>query len=336
MQFRRQGPPTVGILFDSDLGNSIDDVLALALLFGFDDKREIRVVATTVSKPNLKAAALCEAIGRFYAGAVSGAFNARGRTLPVGLATQGKHPDDTPILTVPLAKTTPEGKPAYQHGIERLLDTADPATVLRNALTAQDPQNAIMVVTGPATAAAKMLALAGVDKSIAETVRYLVIAAGAYPDGEPDPAVRDDIDAARKVFAGWPTPVVAVGREIGEAIRYPAASIENDFAWAPSHPVVDAYVAAHPMPYDASTTAMAAVLYAVRPEEDYFQLSEPGTITVGDDGRTHLTASAEGKHRYLILDPAQKEKILAVYTEMASNKPTPPQPRRRRSQLQEQ
>ena len=335
MQFRREGPAPVGVLFDSDLGNNIDDVLAMALLYGLGDKRESRLVATTVSKPNLKAAALCDAIGRFYAGAVSGGFNARGRTLPVGLATQGKHPEDTPIITGPLGRVTAEGKPAYEHGIERILDTADPATLLRNALTAQDPQNAVVVVSGPLTAEAGMLALLGVDKLIAERVRCLVIAAGGFPDGEPDPAILDDIEAARKVFASWPTPVVAVGREVGDAIRYPAASIEKDFAWAPSHPVVDAYVAAHPMPYDAPTTAMAAVLYAVHPEENYFQLSEPGTITVSDDGRTHFAPSAEGKHRYLILDPAKTESVLEIYTQMASNKPTPPPPRRRRSQQQQ-
>ena len=43
-----------------------------------------------------------------------------------------------------------------------------------------------------------------------------------------------------------------------------------------------------------------------------------------DDGRTRFTASAEGKHRYLILDPVQKDRILQTYTEVASAKPEPP------------
>jgi hypothetical protein len=61
------------------------------------------VVSVSVTKSNLKAAAFCEAVGRFYAGAVSGAFSAVGRTLPVGLATDGKMPEDA-LFTVPLAK----------------------------------------------------------------------------------------------------------------------------------------------------------------------------------------------------------------------------------------
>src|SRR5215467_8055889 len=148
----QRGPaiPPIGIVLDSDIGNRIDGVLALALLYGLDGKGECRMVATTVSKPNLKSAALSEVIGRFYAGEVSAAFNASGRTLPVGLATSGAHKEDTPMLSV-LGKHTADGKLAYTHGIERIADTAEPVDVLRNALSAQHPGNAIVVVTGPAS-----------------------------------------------------------------------------------------------------------------------------------------------------------------------------------------
>ena len=61
----------------------------------------------------------------------------------------------------------------------------------------------------------------------------------------------------------------------------------------------------------------------MRPDEGYFQLSEPGTITVLDDGRTRFTPSADGKHRYLILDPGKKEQIVKTYTEVVSAEPPP-------------
>src|ERR1043165_9433566 len=102
------GTPPVGIIFDCDMGNQIDDALAMGLLFGLDGKNECRLVATTISKPNLKSAELSEVIGRFYGGEVSTAFNASGRTLPVGLATTGKDTKDTPMMAL-LAKQTPEG-----------------------------------------------------------------------------------------------------------------------------------------------------------------------------------------------------------------------------------
>src|SRR6185369_6006520 len=101
---------------------------------------------------------------------------------------------------------------------------------------------------------------------IASKVRYLVSAIGNYGGGAADPQVLADLPAARKLFAEWPSPIVAAGTEIGTALAFPAASLEKDFAWAPAHPLVDAYRAAGKMPYDAPGTALAAALYAVRPK----------------------------------------------------------------------
>jgi len=159
---------------------------------------------------------------------------------------------------------------------------------------------------------------------------------GAYPDGEPEFNIKADIPAAKQLFAEWPTPIVASGFEVGEKLLYPASSIEKDFTWNPNHPVVDAYRAHEKMPYDSPTWDMTSVLYAVRPDQGYFKLSDPGVITVQDDGRTKFTASPSGKHRYLILDPAQSDRIIKTYIELASAKPVPRQPRFRPPQQQQQ
>jgi inosine-uridine nucleoside N-ribohydrolase len=332
MQFPGQGKPPVGILFDTDIGAGIDDALAMALLFGLYGKGEARVVSITVSRPNLKSAALAEAIGRFYSGAVSGAFGAVGRTLPIGLRLDGKPAEDTPMLTVPLAKRNDKGEPVYVHGIEKPNDTAEVPALLRNALTSQYDQNCIVVLAGPATNLAQILDLPGVRDMISKKVRFLSVMGGAYPDGGPEFNIKSDVAAAKKLFAEWPTPIVASGREVGEALPFPAASIERDFAWTPNHPVADAYRAYKPMPYDAPSGDMTAVLYAVRPQENYFKLSEPGNISVLEDGRTKFTPAAEGRRRYLILDPGQKDRIIKAYTELASAKPVPRQPRFRQQQ----
>ena len=65
------------------------------------------------------------------------------------------------------------------------------------------------------------------------------------------------------------------------------------------------------------------MLYAVKPEAGFFKTSDPGTVTFGNDGRAKFSPDANGKHRYLILDPAQKDTILKLYTEYASAKPVP-------------
>ena len=42
-----------------------------------------------------------------------------------------------------------------------------------------------------------------------------------------------DIAAAEALVRDWPTPIVFSGFEIGIAVPYPAASIEQDFAYVP-------------------------------------------------------------------------------------------------------
>jgi inosine-uridine nucleoside N-ribohydrolase len=336
MQFPPQGKPPVGVIFDTDLGNSIDDALALALLYGLDGKNEARVVSVSISKPNLKAAALAEVIGRFYAGAVSGAFGAVGRTLPIGVATGGSMSDDTPMLTGPLAKKNAEGKLVYEHGIHKLIDTAEVPALIRNAFTSQHDQNCVVVVVGPATNIVKVLDLPGVKDLIGRKVRFLSIMGGAYPDGEPEFNIKADIPAARKLFTEWPTPVVASGFEVGQALLYPGSSIEKDFGWTADHPVADAYRAYEKMPYDTPTWDLSSVLHAIRPEQGYFKVSDPGTIQVMDDGRTKFIPSPQGRHRYLILDPAQKDRILQTYIELVSARPVPRRPRFPRQQQQQQ
>ena len=335
MQFPGQGKPPVGVIFDSAMGSRIDDALAMAVLYGLDGKNEARVVSVSVSKSNVNSAAFSEVIGGFYAGAVSGAFGAFGRNLPVGMADNGQLTEDSPMLLAPLQKKDADGKPVYPHGIHKLVDTAEVSALLRNAFTSQMDQNSMVIVTGPATNLAQVLDLPGIKDWITRKVRYLVIVAGNFAGDEPEQNVKSDVTAAKRLFAEWPTQIIFAGSEIGKAVKYPAASIGSDFAWTPNHPVADAYRAHQPMPYDAETSAMAAVLTAIRPKENYFKMSESGTVSAGLDGRTSFTASAGGKHQYLIFDPAQKDKILQTYIELASAKPVVRAPRFRQQKKQE-
>jgi purine nucleosidase len=317
VQSSLQARPAPGIIFDSDLGNGIDAVLALALLYGLDTKGDIRAVAMSVSRNDLAAAGFAEAVGKFYA---AGGFS---RAMAVGMITEGKPQPATPMVVNTLARKNAEGKPVYTHSIEHVNDTAEVGALLRNAFTAQHDENGIMVCAGPATNLAQLLAVPGAKDVLQRKCRMLVIAAGVFSEGSPDPHVTADIAAAKKVFSEWPGQIVAVGQEIGKEVLFPGESIEKDFAYTPEHPIADAYRAYGTMPYDASTWDMAAVLYAARPKETFFKTSEAGTITIGDDGRTTFRPAANGQHRYLTLNATEKERLVKTYRELASTKPVP-------------
>jgi Inosine-uridine preferring nucleoside hydrolase len=327
MQLFDQGKPPLGVVLDCDMGNGIGDALALALLYGLEAKNEARVISVSVGNSNLNAAAYVDAVMRFYSSAPkTGPFAGFSRTLPVGLA-DAKPLNDSPLFIEPLSKNKPDGSPLYPRVIHNLNDTAEVSALIRNALTSQYDGNCVVVLTGPATNLAKALDLPGVKELISRKSRLLCVAGGTYPDGPPEFNFKSDVVAARKLFAEWPAPIVALGTETAARLKFPGASIETDFAWSPSHPIVDAYRAYRPMPYDAPAGNMAAVLYAVHPQDSLFKLSPPGAIAILEDGRTKFTPSSTGRHRYLIFDPAQEEKLTKSFIELASAKPAVRAPR---------
>lgn len=90
---------------------------------------------------------------------------------------------------------------------------------------------------------------------------------------------------------------------------------------APLHAVVEAY---RVMPDDAAAQALAAVLHAANPKERYFRLLEPGNIRVSENGLTRFSPEHNGKHRYLIPDPAQRDRIQAAYIAGVGTQPVAP------------
>ena len=319
--------PPIGIAFDGDAGNRIDALLAIAMLNGLTAKAQARRIALSVSRPSLVSAQIADVVAAFYRGApVAGRGGGIGAASEgmIGLPESASVNGDTPALATVLSSKAADGTPRYTSGITGLVNTAESSVMIRNLILAQHDGNAAIVLAGPATGLVRILDLYRSGPQITAKVRALVVAAGAFPAGAAESSIKADVAAAKRLFAEWPTPIVAVGSEVGDALPYPGASIEKDFAWSPAHPVVDAYRAYKAMPYDAPAPALAAVLQAAFPDEGYFTLSGPGTISVLDDGRTRFAPQAEGKHRYLIVDPAQKARVLTQYTSLV---PAPPAPR---------
>jgi hypothetical protein len=76
------------------------------------------------------------------------------------------------------------------------------------------------------------------------------------------------------------------------------------------------------MPYDAPSYDLAALHYAVHPDSGFFELSDPGAVSVLDDGTLKFTAGS-GKVRSLIIDSSKKDQILQTFVEISSHRPPP-------------
>jgi hypothetical protein len=231
------------------------------------------------------------------------------------------------MLDAALSKTAADGKSVYPRTLTALNDTADPVALIRNALSAQVDHNAAVVLAGGPVNLLGVIARPDGRDWANRKARVVSIAAGRFTAGPVDPLVRRDVEGFRRLLAEWPSPLVMVGTELSEALPFPGTSFESGTAWAPHHPIVDAYRAFRPMPYDAPSRTLAAVLHAISTDEPYFELSPAGTIVVTHDGHTTFSPSANGRHRYLIAKPDQKPRVLQAYIEMVTAQP-PPRPGR--------
>ena len=307
----------VKLIFDTDIGNDIDDALALAMLHTLADRGEVELLAVTISKDNPWAAVYVDVVNRFY-----------GRPdVPIGVVRDGKTPEDGYVRTV--AERKNGRKFAYARDLKSGADSPEAVKLLRKTLAVQSDGSVVIVSVGFMTNLARLLdskpdsvsPLNGTDL-VARKVRLYCQMAGAFgADAGPEYNVFIDADASRKVFEGWPTPIVASGFEVGAAILYPASSIEHDFGYVRDHPIAEAYRAYGKMPYDRPTWDLTAVLYAVRPDREYFGLSKPGTITLDSKNVTRFAESESGKHRYLTATPEQILRVREAFTHLASAPP---------------
>jgi inosine-uridine nucleoside N-ribohydrolase len=337
----------VNVIFDTDMWSDIDDALALAMLHALQDRHEINLIAVTVSTDIKWCASYVDLVDTFYGHS----------QVPVGLVSNGvnleafrkKYPDATWLVTryteILSEEKTATGALIYPH---RLIDGGKaPAAVslLRKTLAAVPDNSVVMIQVGYSTNLARLLdsppdaasPLNGSDL-IRRKVRLLSVMAGNFAEstidgktfakGSPEFNLVVDVPSAQKLFSNWPTPIVDSGFEIGLSMLYPAVSIERDFSYVKHHPIAEAYRTyaverdvPNKWPHDHATFDLTSVLYAARPDRNYFSLSKPGRITVLPDGGSRFEEAGDGTHRYLVQNEAQRARTLEALVMLVSQPP---------------
>jgi len=307
----------VRIVFDTDMGNDVDDAIALATLHALETRGEAKILAVTITKDNRWAAPYVDLLNAYY-----------GRPgIPIGIVRNGKTPDDGAYLAVVAGKRRPGGALLYPRKATPESAAPDAQIVLRKALAAQPDSSVVIVQTGFSTNLARLLdspadAISPLPGSelVKRKVRLLVVMAGRFTDSELEYNIEKDIPAAQKLFAGWPTPIVVSPFELGAHTTYPAARIDRDFRYVPDHPLADTYRAYQKMPYDEPLWDPTAALYAVWPEAGYFDLSAEGRVHVDDKGVTTFSAGG-GQQRILSANAEQRARIVETVAALASQPP---------------
>ena len=316
----------VRLIYDTDMGNDVDDALALAVIHALESRGACRLLAVTVTKDHDLAAPFCDAVNTFYG---------RG-DVPIGMVHGGFAFLEGRFLS--LVAQRDNGSLRYPHDLLSGDDAPKAIQVLRQTLAAQPDASVVIIQVGFSTNLARLLESTADEYSplpggelVAQKVRHLSAMAGVFAEveGVENPSeynVRVDIDSAQQLTEDWPTPVVFSGFEVGYAIRYPADTIDQDYAYLEHHILAQAYRLHNPDMRDQPLYDLTSVLYAVHPDGGYFDLSPPGWVTISGEGLSLFQQDPEGMHRYLEVSEAQillvRETLVELCTQPPDNEPS--------------
>lgn len=306
------------------MGNDVDDVQALALIHALQSRGALDLLAVTTSKDHPLSAPFVSAINTFY-----------GRPdIPVGAVRGGATPDEGKYLGL-AGRKDDAGKPLFPI---KANVPPDAVALLRQTLAAQPDGSVHIAQVGFSTNLARLLE-SGADASsplngielVRRKVRQLVVMAGAFDSSGKfkdhlEFNVVKDIRSAKILAGKWPGPIVWSGFEIGMGMRFPSASIREDYQTPAHHIVRVAYAAYCGEHGENPTWDPTCPLYIAFPDRGYFGLSEPGRVEISDEGKTTFIAAPNGPHRYLTHSPLQAARTLEAFVQLCATPPLKAQP----------
>ena len=123
----------VKIIFDTDMGNDIDDALALAVIHSLQSRGECELLAVTITKDHDECAPYIDAINTFYG---------RGDT-PIGEVVDGVTMFKSKFLGVGQVKD--DGEYRYPHDLTLGTPVPEATKLLRKTLASQPDGSVVMV-----------------------------------------------------------------------------------------------------------------------------------------------------------------------------------------------
>ncbi len=312
----------VKIIYDTDMGNDIDDVFALTMLNNLEKRGEVDLLAITLTKDNKYAAPYCQFINEFY----------QNPNVPIGaVKDSGVTADDGKFLRQSLEAKDEEGKPKFPffNLAEDKTEYFEATALLRKTLAAQEDGSVVIAQVGFSTNLARLLDSPADEYSplngrelASKKVKYLVAMAGNFVDKHKEYNVVNDVPAARKVFSEWPTDIYCSGFEVGREIKMIGVAMLNDYGYVKYHPVKEAYSLYRGLDPKAEqcTWDLTTILFAARQDRGYFDLSEPGEIVIDEEGYSTFEPKDDGKARIFKVNHDQIVRIQEAFEWLCSER----------------
>ena len=189
---QKENTLVIPIIFDTDAGNDIDDVLAMQMLFNYEKAGKIDLLGITICKSNPYAIEYIDGYCR---------FNDRNE-IPLGYAYNGVNPEDGNYLRQTL-DTIIDGNRILQPQRSIKDNLPEGYKLLRKILATQKDNSVVFIAVGPETNLARLLSSTADEYSeldgrslVAQKVKLLSVMGGRFGNGADSPEwnVMQDLD----------------------------------------------------------------------------------------------------------------------------------------------
>lgn len=321
-------PQPQPVIFDTDLGNSTDDVLAMQALFRLQQQGVCKVIGVMTSRQLEKARELADRWLHYY----------KADDVPLGvLPGEAQFFEMFPYYQL-VDSLKADGTPLFPATGIPLRNRLPAWKLYRKLLAEAEDRSVVIQCVGMFTNLGLLLDSAPDEYSllsgrelVAKKVKRLEATAGCFtqvPLRYPSEAgkleflsveynVAGDIPLAKKVLEQWPTDLCLLPLE--EGMKFPSNHDEvlADYAWQPDSPMYQVYT--HYDEWSVGDVGQywwdVLVVLHTGLGEDHFNCTRPGTLSIADDGTTTFTLSEQGKV-HIISTNAEHTQYL--YEEMRS------------------
>ena len=292
------------VIFDTDMGNDIDDVVALTMLYKYCGEGSARLLAVATNKDHPNSAEFLRIMNAHYGHAGT----------PVCVGKTEKTKWDKLFCTPVCAMKDSNGNPKFPRADASVVREA--VKGLREALSKAPDNSVVYISVGFSSNIAALMEseadehspLGGRDLA-AKKIKMFSVMGGNFSDANyREYNVAGDIPAAKKFFGNPPSDIVFAGYEIGMQTFYPLGRAEEFLG--KDNPAAAACAAFMSNTGEKGSTARlrpnwdpSAVLAAVEPE--YFEYSPKGDVFVGSGGETSFKQNPKGKCYFIM--PLDKE-----------------------------
>ena len=289
----------ISVILDTDMWGDIDDALALAALHTLQNGGEADIRAITCSTSDPSSVTFIDVVNTYF----------QHSDIPIGMVTNGVRPplswrgdgqtmiDGSRMYTDYISGLGQADGLVFPRRLKSDDKIPEAVSVMREALSTAADSSVVMIDIGFNTNFARLLASQPDDFSplhgsdlVTLKFHFLSMMACAFEDvmyrGESTSKTRKeynilhDISSAQTVFQEWPTPIVVSPFELGFSLRLNEEGIAASLEYDQHHPILLTYRymdetyrgpgSTEGALHDHKTFDLDAVLYAIRPYEDYF------------------------------------------------------------------